>query len=164
MSSKYYCAHCNMEFVPEGSESKPRCPQCMRRGGVERAHEVAATGRARRPWVLIVALLIVGAGVGYGLYVATTVALEETPPLRPLTATELAAYLERDQIRVGPYESLMMLSGEAEGWPEGAAEVSAKMQTASSRWSLERPLPRELLGADQTLARRTSTRSRWRRP
>ncbi len=142
-----------MEFVPEGSESKPRCPQCMRRGGVERAHEVAATGRARRPWVLIVALLIVGAGVGYGLYVATTVALEETPPLRPLTATELAAYLERDQIRVGPYESLMMLSGEAEGWPEGAAEVSAKMQTASSRWSLERPLPRELLGADQTLAR-----------
>ena len=26
------------------------------------------------------------------------------------------------------------------------------MQAASSRWSLERPLPRELLGADQTLA------------
>ncbi|MGB5365561.1 MAG: tetratricopeptide repeat protein [Polyangiales bacterium] len=153
MSSNYYCAHCNKEFVPEGADTKPRCPQCMRRGGVERAQEVAATGRARRPWVLIVALLIVGAGVGYGLYVATTVALEETPPLRPLTATELAAYLERDQIRVGPYESLMMLSGEAEGWPEGAAEISAKMQAVSSRWSLERPLPREVLGADQTLAR-----------
>ena len=149
----YYCAHCNKEFVPEGGDTKPRCPQCMRRGGVERAQEVAATGRARRPWVLIIALLIVGGGVGYGLYVATTVALEENPPLRPLSAKELAAYLERDEIRVGPYESLMMLSGDVEGWPDGAAEISAKMQAASSRWSLERPLPRKVLGADETLAR-----------
>jgi len=125
----------------------------MRRGGVERAQEIAASGQARRPWVLIVALLIVGAGIGYGLYVATTVVLEENPPLRPLTAKELAAYLDRDQIRVGPYESLMMLNGEVQGWPESAAEVSAKMQAATSRWSLERPLPRELLGADQALAR-----------
>ncbi len=149
----YYCAHCNKEFVPEGADTKPRCPQCMRRGGVERAQEAAATGRARRPWVLIVALLIVVAGVGYGFYLATTVALEETPPLRPLTAKELAAYLDRDEIRVGPYGALMMLSGDAEGWPDGAAEISAKMQAASSRWSLERPLPREVLGADETLAR-----------
>ncbi len=152
MSSKYYCAHCNKEFVPEASEAKPRCPQCMRRGGVEPAQEVGPQGQTRRPWILVVALLIVGAGIGYGLYVATTVALEETPPLRPLEATELTAYLKRDQIRVGPYESLMMLNGELEGWPESASEISAKMQKASSRWSLERPLPRELLGADQTLA------------
>lgn len=125
----------------------------MRRGGVEPAQEVVAQGQARRPWVLIVALLIVAVGIGYGLYLATRVALEETPPLRPLTATELAAYLERDEIRVGPHQSLMMLSGEAEGWPDGAAEISARMQAASSRWSLERPLRREVLGADETLAR-----------
>jgi Tfp pilus assembly protein PilF len=152
MSSKYYCAHCNKEFVPEASEPKPRCPQCMRRGGVQPAQEVGPQGQTRRPWILVVALLIVGAGIGYGLYVATTVALEDTPPLRPLEATELAAYLKRDQIRVGRYESLMMLNGELEGWPESAAEISTKMRSASARWSLERPLPRELLGADQTLA------------
>ena len=124
----------------------------MRRAGVELAQQTVTQGHARRPWVLIVALLIVGVGIGYGLYVATRVSLEETPPLRPLTATELTAYLERDQIRVGPYESLMMLNGEVEGWPESAAEISAKMQAASSRWSLERPLPRELLSAGPTLA------------
>jgi len=124
----------------------------MRRAGVEPAQQAVPQGQARRPWVLIVALLIVGLGVGYGLYVATRVALEETPPLRPLTAMELAAYLERDQIRVGPYESLMMLNGEVDDWPEGAAEISAKMQAASARWSLERPLSRELLGAGPTLA------------
>jgi tetratricopeptide (TPR) repeat protein len=132
----------------------------MRKADVEPAQQAVSQGRARRPWVLIVALLIVGVGIGYGLYVATRVVLEETPPLRPLTATELAAYLERDQIRVGPYESLMMLNGEVEGWPEGRAEISAKMQAASSRWSLERPLPRELLGAGQTLATIDSAQGR----
>ncbi len=152
MPSKYFCAHCNQEFVPETPEANPRCPRCMRKAGVEPAQQAVSQGRARRPWVLIVALLIVGVGIGYGLYVATRVALEETPPLRPLTAKELAAYLERDQIRVGAYESLMMLNGEVEGWPEDAAEISAKLQASSSRWSLERPLPRELLGAGQTLA------------
>ncbi|MBT8469490.1 MAG: tetratricopeptide repeat protein [Deltaproteobacteria bacterium] len=152
MPSMYFCAHCNKEFVPDTPDAKPRCPQCMRRGGVEPAQEVVARGRQRRPWILVVALLIVGVGIGYGLYLATRVALEEAPPLRPLTTKELAAYLERDQIQVGPYESLMMLSGEVEGWPEGAGEISAKMEAVSSHWSLERPLPRELFGADQTLA------------
>ncbi|MGB5265053.1 MAG: tetratricopeptide repeat protein [Polyangiales bacterium] len=124
----------------------------MRRAGVEPAQQALPQGQARRPSILIVALLIVGVGIGFGLYVATRVTLEESPPLRPLTAIELAAYLERDQIRVGPYESMMMLNGEVDGWPEGAAEISAKMQAASARWSLERPLSRELLGAGPTLA------------
>ena len=111
MPSKYFCAHCNQEFVPETPDAKPRCPRCMRKAGVEPAQQAVSQGRARRPWVLIVALLIVGVGIGYGLYVATRVALEETPPLRPLTAKELAAYLERDQNRVGTYElSLIHIS------------------------------------------------------
>ena len=81
-----------------------------------------------------------------------TVTLEETPPLRPLQPRELSAYLERDQIRVGAYEPMMMLPEDVDGWPEGAAEVAARMQGESSSWSLAHPLPRELLTTDQTLA------------
>jgi tetratricopeptide (TPR) repeat protein len=160
MASMYYCAHCNKEFVPETSDAKPRCPHCMRRGGVEPAQEVTAQGEARRPWILILALLIVGAGIGLGLYLAKRVALEETPPLRPLEAMEIVAYLERDQIRVGPYESLMMLNGDVEGWPDGAAEISAKIRAGASPWSLERPLARDVLSADQTLAAIDSDKER----
>ena len=56
----------------------------MRRAGVEPAQQALPQGQARRPWILIVALLIVGVGIGFGLYVATRVTLEESPPLRPL--------------------------------------------------------------------------------
>ncbi|MGB9339018.1 MAG: hypothetical protein WCB63_07265, partial [Polyangiales bacterium] len=124
----------------------------MRRGGVELAQEVPERAEARRPWILLLALVLVAAGVGYGVYRATTVTLEETPPLRPLEPAELAAYLERDQVQVGTYQSLMMLSGGVEGWPESAADIASKMQGESARWSLERPLTRDLLGADQTFA------------
>lgn len=152
MSSKYFCANCDKEFVLEEPEAKPRCPRCMRRGGVEPVQEVPERGEARRPWILLLALLLVAAGLGYGVYRATAVRLEETPPLRPLEPAELAAYLERDQVQVGTYESLMMLSGGVEGWPGSAAEIASKMQGESARWSLERPLPRDVLGADQTFA------------
>jgi len=152
MSTKYFCAHCDKEFVPEEAGGKPRCPQCMRRGGVEPVKEVALEGGASRPWLLIVALAIVAAGMGYGVYRTTTVTLEETPPLRPLEARELSAYLDRDQIRVGAYEPMMMLPDDLGGWPEGAAEIAARMHGESSSWSLERALPREVLIADQTFA------------
>lgn len=152
MSPKHFCAHCNIEFAPEDTDGKPRCPQCMRRGGVDPVPEVRGQGDARRPWILIVALLLVVAGIGFGLYSATRVALEETPPLRPLEPSELAAYLERDQIQVGPYASIMVLSGDVEGWPESAAEIATKMHREASHWSLERPLPRDVFAAEQTLA------------
>ena len=150
MSSKYFCASCDKEFVLEEPEGKPRCPRCMRRGGVELAQEVPEPAEARRPWIVLLVLVLVATGVGYGVYRATTVTLEETPPLRPLEPAELAAYLERDQVQVGTYESLMMLSGGVEGWPESAAEIASKMQGELARWSLERPLTRDVLGADQT--------------
>ena len=152
MSTKYFCAHCDKEFVPEEPGNKPRCPQCMRRGGVELVKEFAPPGAVGRPWLFIVALVIVAAGIGYGVYRSTTVTLEETTPLRPLDARELAAYLERDQIRVGVHESMMTLPDDVEGWPEGAAEITARLHGESSSWSLERPLSREVLTADQTLA------------
>ncbi len=124
----------------------------MRKGGVEPVQEVASETGASRRWLLIVALVIVAAGIGYGAYRSTTVTLEETPPLRPLEARELSAYLERDQIKVGAYESMMMLPDDVEGWPESAAEIAERMHRESSSWSLERSLSREVLTADQTIA------------
>jgi Flp pilus assembly protein TadD len=152
MSTKYFCAHCDKEFVPEETGDKPRCPQCMRRGGVEPVKEVAPERGANRPWILMLALTMAAAGVGYGVYRSTTVTLEETPPLRPLERSELSAYLERDQIRVGAYEPMMMLPKDVEGWPDAVADVASRMHGESSAWSLELPLPREVLTADQTLA------------
>ena len=152
MSTKYFCAHCDEEFVLEEAEGKPRCPQCMRKGGVEPVQALAPEGRGSRPWLLIAALVIVVAGIGYGVHQSMAVTLDETPPLRPLQARELSAYLARDQVRVGAYESMMMLPADFSGWPETAAETAAQMHGESSSWSLEQPLPREVLTADQTFA------------
>ena len=98
MPTKYFCAHCNEEFIPEESAGKPRCPRCMRKGGVDPVQEQLEPASPNRRWVVIAAIALVVAGVGYGVYRSQTVALEETPPLRPLQARELAAYLERDGI------------------------------------------------------------------
>lgn len=152
MSTKYFCAHCDKEFIPEDPGGKPRCPRCMRRGGVQPVKQAEPEGGTRRLGILILVFVLVAAGIGYGVYRSTTVTLEETPPLRPLEARELSAYLERDQIRVGAYEPMMMLSGDADGWPESAAEIAARMHAESSSWSLEHPLPREVLTADQAFA------------
>ena len=80
MSTKYFCAHCDEEFIPEEAGDKPRCPHCMRRGGVEPVQEAATGVGVSRRWAIVLALLIVAAGIGYGLYVSTNVALEKTPP------------------------------------------------------------------------------------
>jgi Tfp pilus assembly protein PilF len=152
MSTKYFCANCDREFVPEETGDKPRCPQCMRKGGVEPVQEAASRRGAGRSWLLISALVIVVAGIGYGVYRSTAVTLEETPPLRPLEASELSAYLERDQLQVGTYEAMMMLPDTLDAWPESAAEIAARMHRESASWSLERSLPREVLTADQVFA------------
>jgi tetratricopeptide (TPR) repeat protein len=124
----------------------------MRRGGVEPVQEAPPRGGASRLWLLIATLVIVAAGIGYGVYRATAVTLEEAPPLRPLEPSELSAYLARDQIQVGAYESMMKLPDALDGWPESAAEIAARMHRESASWSLERPLPREVLTADQVFA------------
>jgi len=151
MATKYFCAHCDEEFVPEEPADKPRCPRCMRRGGVEPVKAESTDSGTRRPWALIAALVLAAVGIGYAVYRGTTVTLEESPPLRPLETSELRAYLERDAVQTGAYESMWIISGGADGWPESPAELAAKLHGESSRWSLEHPLPRELLGADGVL-------------
>ena len=152
MPSKYFCPNCNAEFVLQEATEEPRCPRCMRHGLPEPMGDPRAENRLRSPWLLLIVLVIVSAGIGLGLYLSARTVLEETPPLRPLEPRELSAYLERDQIASGPYESMLLLSGETGTWPSAPAEIASAMHAQSASWSLERPLTREVLTADQTLA------------
>lgn len=132
----------------------------MRRGGVEPILETPTGTGGRRRWVVAAALLAVAAGVGYGVYRSTAITLEETPPLRPLEPKELLAYLERDGDEVGVYETMWMLPGEVEGWPSGASEIAAKLSSEIATWSLEGPLPREVLTAAQLITALDSSEER----
>ena len=152
MVTRYFCAACDEEFTDEESGSKPRCPKCMRRSGIEVVRSVEEGGpkSRKRLWVAGgVALLVVA---GLVVYRATSTRLEETPPLRPLETRELRAYLERDQVRVGGYDAMFVLPGDLEGWPDDPSEAANEMSRRSATWSLEQSLPRPVLTADQAFA------------
>jgi Tfp pilus assembly protein PilF len=132
----------------------------MRRGGVEPVRHVTPIGGVKRGWLIAVALVLVVAGIGLGVYRSTRTTLEDRPPLRPLEPRELTAYLERDQVRVGEYQSMFVLPDQVEGWSGSANEIAKRMHGRVSPWSLEHPLPREVLTAEQTLAKMVSDEER----
>lgn len=151
MPTSYFCAHCDEEFVPDNQGQKPRCPKCMRKGGVESVHRPDRSGATRRGVLVGLALVAALAAGGYGIYRSQTVRLEETPPLRPLDSRELTAYLERDQVQVGGFEPMLVLVGDLDGWPAAPDALAAELDRRSSRWSLEQTLPREVMTAESTL-------------
>jgi tetratricopeptide (TPR) repeat protein len=159
MSTKYFCAHCDEEFVPEEPSAKPRCPLCMRRGGVEPVQTPPPEPPNRR-WILIALAALVAAAAGYGVYRSQAVVLEESVPLRPLDQRELEAYLERDGTKVGQYVSMFALSHGAREWPIDPAELATTLNAKSSSWSLERALPREAFTVDETLGALASKEGR----
>lgn len=112
----------------------------------------APSAAGSRRWIVALVLVVAAVGVGYGVYRSSTVTLEEKPPVRPLTSRELSAYLQREQVAAGAYESMFALPETIEGFPDGAMELAERIHAESSRWSLEHPLPREVLTADQALA------------
>lgn len=160
MSNRYFCANCNEEFTAEQGGKRPRCPKCMRRSGIDVVKGVAVERWGTRRLVVATVLVVAAAGLGYAAYRSTVVTLEKEPPLRPLEPRELSAYLERDGVEVGPYESMFVLPERPEGWPEAPAEIADRMHDESSRWSLEHPLPRESLTAEETLARMAAQKER----
>jgi len=161
MPKKYFCAHCDQEFVPENTEAKPRCPICMRRGGIQPLKAPTDKSSAGRKPFLVLALIFVAVGIGYSAYRATGVTLEETPPLRPLQARELSAYLERDQISVGKLEGMFVLPTSGD-WPTEAEALASSIRGKSASWSLDHALPREIFTADETLAALNADKERVR--
>jgi Tfp pilus assembly protein PilF/DNA-directed RNA polymerase subunit RPC12/RpoP len=158
MAKQYFCAHCDAAFTPEQPSSNPRCPKCMRRGAVQPAQE-AADAEPMRRWMIIPAILVAVVGIGYAVYRTQAVSVEPEPPLRPLEAAELSAYLARDSIEAGKYAAMFVLPTqvgslpEAAEAPEAAGAASDALNLRTSRWSLEQALPRPVLTADEVLAR-----------
>ncbi len=151
MATTYFCAHCDREFVPEEAEAKPRCPHCMRRGAVEPVSRAEPPSPKSR-WMIAAALVVAAAGIGYGVYRANVITLEDTPPLRPLAPKELAAYLERDRVDVGAYQAMLLLPAGTDGWPDDPAALANELSSETVRWPLEGPLPREVRTAETLLA------------
>ena len=151
MPEKYFCGHCDQEFVPETAEDKPRCPTFMRRGAVQVVQAPTEKSGTERKKLLGLALILVAAGIGYGAYLSTAITLEETPPVRPLEVRELSAYLERDQITVGKLEGMFVLPTTGD-WPIEAEALASSIRAKSASWALDQPLSREVFTADETLA------------
>lgn len=150
MADKLFCAHCDMEFVADEDGKKPRCTKCMRRGGVVRVSATDVPSGSGRSGLIPLALILVLAGVGYGVYRANTVTLEETPPLRPLEPKELAAYLERDQLSVGHFDGAFSVAGTGD-WPTEPEALASAIRERTTRWGLDRPLTRDVYTASETL-------------
>ncbi len=100
---------------------------------------------------MLVALSVALVAVGIEVYRSQRLELAETPPLRPLSAREVTAYLERDQLRAGGYTTMLALPDGVEGSPEAPLELANRLHAKSSHWSLERALPRDVYTAEQTL-------------
>lgn len=152
MANRYFCAHCDQAFTLEESSDDPRCPKCMRRGAPEPVNRGGGARDPMRRWMVIPSILLALAGIGYWLFTASQVSLEPTPPVRPLQARELAAYLERDQIEAGNYAAMFALPSKVDGFPEDPEAIADAINGRTLRWSLEQALQREVLTAGATLA------------
>ncbi|MGB5810626.1 MAG: tetratricopeptide repeat protein, partial [Polyangiales bacterium] len=150
MAEKLYCAHCDLEFEPEGADRKPRCPNCMRQGGVKPVGVQTEPAGANTKRLLGLSLVLIAGMVAYAAYRASEISLEETPPLRPLESRELAAYLERDQISVGRFDGMFVLTGQGD-WPQEPTALAASIHDKAERWGLDRPLSRDAWIADEAL-------------
>lgn len=151
MAEEYFCAHCDQVFVLEGADDVPRCPKCMRRAAVESVRDAQSTSPGVSRWLWVAGALVAAGAFGYFAYDLNTVKLEETPPLRPLEAAELRAYLERDQIGVGKLDGLFMVP-EGGDWPVEPDALASALRAKTVSWSLDHPLRREVYTADETLA------------
>jgi thioredoxin-like negative regulator of GroEL len=134
----------------------------MRKGVVVKESERTSTPTSSKRSLAVLAALALLAGLGFAVYRSQTPSLEPTPPLRPLSDSELAAYLDREEVEVGDYRGMFALPSNVEGVPDGVDAAAAALRSRTRSWSLEQSLPRSVLTADATLAKLTSEGERER--
>ena len=67
VSTRYFCADCDHEFVPEEAGDDARCPKCSRTEAVEPADHSALQSDIWRQWLVVFALLFI-AGIAYMVF------------------------------------------------------------------------------------------------
>jgi len=164
---QYLCVHCDHSFHPESEGEPKRCPNCMRKGGLELVRKAKKGGRPG--WIVPAAVvgLIALVGVGYAIWDGQTAdPVEGDAPLRPLSTSELLGYLQAANAGRAPAEifdggdAIDALAEEATGdGPIAKAEalvahIGARRDAAAfERWSFSTPRDTEVRGAERTAAR-----------
>ncbi len=96
---RYLCVHCDHRFEYDGEKKKPRCPECMRVGGVEKIRdEKKAKAKEQPKWVVPGGIaIVVAALVGGYFYWAhdAPVSVGDEVPMRPLSRGELEGHARR---------------------------------------------------------------------
>jgi tetratricopeptide (TPR) repeat protein len=96
---RYLCVHCDHRFEYDGDKKKPRCPECMRVGGVEKIRDEKKSSSKEQPKWLVpggVALVIAALAGGYFYWAHDApVTVGDEVPLRPLSRGELEGHARR---------------------------------------------------------------------
>lgn len=164
---QYLCVHCDHTFHPESEGEPKRCPNCMRKGGLELVRKAKKGGRPA--WIVPAAVvgLIALVGVGYAIWDGQTAdPVEGDAPLRPLSTSELLGYLQASSAGRAPAEifdggdAIDALAEEASGdGPIAKAESlvehvgNRRAAAAFEPWSFSTPRDTEVRGAERTAAR-----------
>jgi len=96
---RYLCVHCDHRFEYDGDKKKPRCPECMRVGGVEKIRDSKKAKADEQPKWLVpggVALVVAALAGGYFYWAREApVTVGDEVPLRPLDQGELEGHARR---------------------------------------------------------------------
>lgn len=129
--TKYLCVHCDKTFVHEGSK-KPRCPECLRKNGLE---EVAAptddAERQRPPWLVwaVAGGVLVAGGIGYALWAGQAAdTVEGDAPLAPLDRGAVLGHLRNEGVDARQLNTMLVPSDEVEEWADEVAGSASGRQ------------------------------------
>ncbi|MEQ9644064.1 MAG: hypothetical protein RLO52_01190 [Sandaracinaceae bacterium] len=133
---KYLCVHCDKTFEHDDEDAKPRCPECLRKNGLEPVAE-PKKGAAQRPtWLPWAAAggVLVAAAIGYAWWQSQAAdAVGEEVPLAPLDRSAALGHLRRLGIDARQLNTMLVPSDAVEAWAEAEAgdESGAQAKAAA---------------------------------